>query len=40
MKPIEFILYKDIAESVSVDVIIKDETLWLTQKSMAELFWG
>ena len=38
MIPVEFILYKDISESISVDVVIKDETLWLTQKSMAELF--
>lgn len=38
MIPVEFILYNDISESVSVNVIIKDETLWLTQKSMAELF--
>lgn len=38
MTPVEFILYKDISESISVDVIVKDETLWLTQKSMAEIF--
>ena len=38
MTPVEFILYKDISESISVDVVIKNETLWLTQKSMAELF--
>ena len=38
MIPVEFILYNDISESVSVNVIVKDETLWLTQKSMAELF--
>lgn len=38
MIPVEFILYKDISESISVDVIVKDETLWLTQKSMAEIF--
>ena len=38
MTPVEFILYNDISESVSVNVIVKDETLWLTQKSMAELF--
>lgn len=38
MIPVEFILYKDISESISVDVVIKDETLWLTQKSMAEIF--
>ncbi len=38
MTLVEFILYNDISESVSVNVIVKDETLWLTQKSMAELF--
>lgn len=38
MTPVEFILYNDISESVTVNVIVKDETLWLTQKSMAELF--
>ena len=38
MTPVKFILYNDISESISVDVVIKDETLWLTQKSMAELF--
>ncbi len=38
MTPVEFILYKEINENVAVNVIIKDETLWLTQKSMAELF--
>lgn len=38
MTPVEFILYNDISESISVNVIVKDETLWLTQKSMAELF--
>lgn len=38
MIPVEFILYNDISESVSVNVIVKDETLWLTQKSMAEIF--
>lgn len=38
MTPVEFILYSDISESVLVNIIVKDETLWLTQKSMAELF--
>ena len=38
MTPVEFILYNDISESVSVNIIVKDETLWLTQKSMAEIF--
>ena len=38
MTPVNFILYKDISENISVNVILKDETIWLTQKSMAELF--
>ena len=31
-------LYKTADEEVSVDALIGDETVWLTQKSMAELF--
>ena len=31
-------LYKTADEEVSVNALIGDETLWLTQKSMAELF--
>jgi len=33
-----FILYKTEDGSINVDVVLKDETIWLTQKSMAELF--
>ncbi len=32
------LLYKAADESISVDAVIKDETIWLTQKSMAELY--
>lgn len=35
---LQFLLYSTPDEHVSVQAIIKDETLWLTQKSMAELF--
>lgn len=35
---IKYLLYKAESEEVSVDAYIKDETIWLTQKSMAELF--
>lgn len=35
---VEFILYQTEDENVSVDAIIKNETIWLTQSSMAELF--
>ena len=38
MKDFRFMLYKTADEEVSVSALIGDETLWLTQKSMAELF--
>lgn len=34
----EFMLYKVDDENVSVNALIKNETIWLTQKSMSELF--
>lgn len=34
----EFMLYKVDDEKVSVNALIKNETIWLTQKSMSELF--
>ena len=34
----EFILYTDNEGNVRVEVFLKDETVWLTQKAMAELF--
>ena len=37
-KEFKFLLYKSEQEDVSVDAIIKDETIWLTQKAMSELF--
>ena len=33
-----FIIYKTEDGKVSVDVILKDETIWITQKGMGELF--
>ncbi len=33
-----FLIYKSAEEDVTVNAVIGDETLWLTQKSMAELF--
>ena len=33
-----FLIYKTAAEDVSVDALIRDDTIWLTQKAMAELF--
>ena len=35
---IQFILYNLPNEDGKVQVIIKDETLWCTQKAMAQLF--
>lgn len=34
----DFLIYKAADEEVTVNAVIKDETIWLTQKSMAELF--
>lgn len=33
-----FLIYRSAEEDVSVHAVIKDETIWLTQKAMAELF--
>ncbi len=38
LKSSNFILYSDENGDVKVEVFPKDETLWLTQKAMAELF--
>ena len=35
---IQFLLYSLPAEDGKVQVVIKDETIWCTQKAMAELF--
>lgn len=37
-KELQFLLYNTPEENVSVNVVVKDETIWLTQKAMAELF--
>ena len=34
----QFLIYQPADEDVSVSAVIRDETIWLTQKSMAELF--
>ena len=34
----DFVIYKNEDGHVVVDVILKDETIWITQKGMAELF--
>ena len=36
----KFILYTALNGDVRVDVLLKDETVWLTQKAIAELFGG
>ena len=33
-----YLLYQTAEEDVSVRALIRDETIWLTQKSMSELF--
>lgn len=34
----KFLIYNTPTENIKVNAIIKDETIWLTQKAMAELF--
>lgn len=38
MKELQFLIYNTPQENIKVDVAIKDETIWLTQKAMSELF--
>lgn len=37
-KQMEMVLYRTKDDNVTVNALIKDETIWLTQKAMAELF--
>ena len=37
-KEFQFLVYKAEQDDVSVNALIQDETIWLTQKAMAELF--
>ena len=37
-KQMQFLIYNTPEEQISVDVLVKDETIWITQKAMAELF--
>ncbi len=37
-KQMEMILYRTEDDSVTISAIIKDETIWITQKAMSELF--
>ena len=36
MNEINFIIYQTPQGNVNVEAVVKDETLWLTQKAMAE----
>ena len=37
-KDFQFLLYNSAEENISVNAVIKDESIWLTQKAMSELF--
>lgn len=34
----EFLIYKSSEEDVSVNALVQNESIWLTQKGMSELF--
>ena len=34
----QFLIYNSVDEDISVNAVIRDETIWLTQKSMAKLY--
>ncbi|OON94712.1 MAG: cell filamentation protein Fic [Candidatus Epulonipiscioides saccharophilum] len=34
----DFLIYRSVTEDISVNALVKDETIWLTQKAMGELF--
>lgn len=38
MKQLPILLYETVKQNVYVDVYFKDETLWMNQKMMADLF--
>ncbi|WP_180947387.1 hypothetical protein [Facklamia hominis] len=38
MKQLPFLLYENVKQNVYVDVYFKDETFWMNQKMMADLF--
>ena len=37
-KELQFLIYSTPQENVKIDVVVKDETIWLTQKAMSALF--
>ena len=32
----EFLVYRTAEEDISINAVVKDETIWLTQKAMGE----
>ena len=34
----QFLMYQSAEQDVSVNAVVRDETIWLSQKAMAELF--
>ena len=38
MNETPFLMYRSEDETVTINALIKDDTVWLTQKAMAELF--
>lgn len=37
-RQVDFLIYRSAEEDLSVNALVKDESIWLTQKAMAELF--
>lgn len=37
-KELQFLIYNTPQEDIKVDVVMRDETIWLTQKAMSTLF--
>ena len=37
-RQVDFLIYRSAEEELSVNALVKDESIWLTQKAMAELF--
>jgi hypothetical protein len=37
-KDLQFLIYNTPQEDVKVDVVMRDDTIWMTQKAMADLF--